>query len=517
MAVLSPLKVTSHSMVSKVKLMAYMKITLILTCVLCVNSAYALSEKAYIVFTAGLNEITTNKGSYAELASLLELQRKKQAATFFIFGGNSLFPSILSSFDHGTHIIDLLNSLEPDVMAASKGDFAFYEDELSLRTYEAAFPIVQSNIIEIASKQNLNGLLNSEIIQQGAYKLGFISLMDKTVIEDYNLTRIKIKNPRAVIAIEAQKLREKGAQFIILHYRGTELNSIDFLNEHLVDLVLRKNNRIKQSTANEQQKHPQQIFLTRKAQAAIIELNWQKNQPQTLTVQWQAKNLNAYPKSNSVQRQIESYTSQLNLLLDKIIGITTTDIDTSLLSLRTKENALGNLIADLMKKHSSAEIALINSGAIRGESFYPRNSKISRRDVVRMLPYRDTVVLLEISGKQLKNALENSFSQIKNMEGRFLQVSGIKVVYDSKAEIGRRVMSVSVNGSPLQLAKHYKLATSDYIANGGDGYLLFKQNKQFIYNQQMSKSFADILTNELRLTNSISPKIQSRIIDIAKK
>jgi len=500
--------------------MAYIKITkitFILTCFLCMNSTYALTEKAYIVFTAGLNEITTNQGSYAELASLLEIQRKKPAATFFIFGGNSLFPSILSSFDHGTHIIDLLNSLEPDVMAASKGDFAFYEDELSLRTYEAAFPIVQSNIVEIASKQTLNGLLNSEIIQQGAYKLGFISLMDETVIEDYNLTRIKIKNPRAAIATEAQKLREKGAQFIVLHYRGTELNSIDFLNEHLVDLVLRKNNRIKLLTGNEQQKHPQQIFLTKKAQAAIIELSWQKNHPQTLTVQWQAKNLAAYPKNSAVQRQIDSYTSQLNLLLDEIIGITTTDIDTSLLSLRTRENALGNLIADLMKKHSNADIALINSGAIRGEIFYPRNSKISRRDVVRMFPYRGMVVLLDVSGKQLRNALENGFSKIGNIEGRFPQISGMKVIYDSKAEIGRRVVSVSVNNIPLQPLKRYKLATSNYIANGGDGYLLFKQNKQLMYNQQMSKSFADILTNELRLTNSISPKKQSRIIDIAKK
>lgn len=477
-----------------------------------------MTEKAYVVFTAGLNDIVSkDKGGYAELASLLEIQRKKPAPTFFVFGGASLFPSILSSFDHGTHIIDLLNSLEPDVMAVNNGDFAFSEDELSLRTYEAAFPIVQSNIVEISTKQNLDGLLDSVIMQQGPYKFGFISLMDEIVIETYNLTRIKIKNPRLAIETEAEKLRKKGADFVIMHYRGSDLNSIDFLNDGSVDLVLRKNDRIKLLTDNKLQKHPQQIFLTETDQVAVIELSWQKNNPKTLTVQWQAKNLSSYPKNPNVQRQIDNYTGQLNLLLDEIIGVTTTDIDTSLLSLRTKENAFANLVTDLMKKHSNADVALINGGAIRSESFYPRNSKISRRDIIKTLPYRDTVVLLGVSGAQLVSALENGFSQVENMKGRFPQVSGMKVVYDSQAEIGQRVVSVIINNSPLQPLKRYKLATSDFLADGGDGYLIFKQSNPLTYNQQMSKLLSDILINELRLTNTISPKIESRIVDAGKR
>ncbi|WP_019614871.1 bifunctional metallophosphatase/5'-nucleotidase [Psychromonas ossibalaenae] len=495
-----------------------LKIIFLIIALLCINNAYAAAEKANLIFTAGLTEIESrDKGGYAELASLLEIHRAKPIPTFFVFGGNSLFPSILSSFDHGTHIIDLLNSIEPDVMAASNGDFAFSEDELSLRTYEAAFPIVQSNTAQISTQQNLDGVLDSVMIQQGKYKLGFISLMDEEVLETYNLTRSSVKDPNFIIAAKAKKLRALGADLIIMHYRGTELNCVDYLKNGTVDLVLRNDSETGLLTAEKVQEHPKQVFLPETSQAAVIELSWHTKQVQTLTVQWQAEKLLSYPKNSIVQRQIDNYSSRLNLLLDEIIGVTSTDIDTSSLSLRTTENALGNLVTDLMKKHSGADIALLNGGAVRGNSFYPKNTQISRRDIVKMLPYRDTVVLLEVTGMQLIAVLENGFSQIKNAKGRFPQISGMKVVYNSQAAAGDRVVSVEISDSPLLPLKRYKLATSSYLANGGDGYQRFKHNVPLTYNQQMSKLLSDILINELRLTNSISPKIESRMLDIAKQ
>jgi 5'-nucleotidase/UDP-sugar diphosphatase len=489
------------------------KATFTLFVCFCISNAFATTEKAHIVFTAELNEIVNQEnGSYAELASLLAMQREKTTPTFFIFGGASLFPSVLSSFDQGAHIIDLLNSLEPDVMAASKADFAFSEDELSFRTYEAAFPIVQSNIVEKETKQNLDGLFNSIIIEQGAYKFGFISIIDESVIETYNLTRIKVNEPRLAIISEAKKLRQQGVDFIIMHYQGLALNSVDFLKKGLVDIILRKNNHIKLLA-----EHPRQIILTESNQAAVVELSWQKNKPDSLTLQWQAKAFSDYPKNKHVEQQVNNYNKQLSLLLDEVIGISTTEIDVSRQSLRSQENGFANVIADLIKKHSSADIALINGGSIRSNSFYPKNSKISRRDILEILPFRNTVTLLDVTGAQLIGALENGFSKIESLRGRFPHVAGMKVNYDSQATSGQRVVSVQIDNKQIEPLRHYKLATVDYIANGGDGYLSFKENKALIYNQQMSKLVSDIIISELRLTNQITPQTDSRIVDIGKK
>jgi len=477
------------------------------------QNAFAKDEKAYLIFTSGLNEIvTTNKGGYAELAHLLKTYRKKEAPTFFIFGGDSISPSILSSFDQGSHIIDILNSLEPDVMSASKRDFGYFEDALSLRSYEAAFPIVQTNMIEISSGKLLDGILESVIIQQGSYRFGFISLMDDLVIEEYNLSRVKMRSSHQVIIEQAKNMRNKGVDLIIMHYRGYDLNSIDYLNDGIVDIVLRKNDQI-----NEIKKVNQQIFITGKEHVAIAELTWQKNKPQTLLVDSKVVDLISFSKDLEVKQQIHNYTSRLNSLLSEIISITKSKMTTSELPLRSKENIFGNLLTDIMKKYASADAALINSGTIRGEKEYPINTSITRQDIAKELPFRNTIVLLEVTGEQLITALENGLSKISFFKGRFPQVSGMKIVYNSQNEVGKRIVSLHINNKLVDPLQKYKIATTDYIANGGDGYYSLQLSKPIPYNQQMSKLLNEIVVDELRARRVISPKIESRLVDLAKK
>ncbi len=66
----------------------------------------------------------------------------------------------------GSHIIDILNSLEPDVMGVTKREFSFYEDELSLRSYEAAFPLVASNVIDNRMGRSPDGLHTSVSVEK---------------------------------------------------------------------------------------------------------------------------------------------------------------------------------------------------------------------------------------------------------------------------------------------------------------------------------------------------------------
>jgi len=493
------------------------KIILLITCLFVNHSVFAANEKAYIIFASGLNEIESNQGSYAELASLLADYRKKNSTTFFVYGGNSLFPSILSSFDHGSHIIDLLNSLEPDVMAANKGDFAFSEDELSLRSFEAAFPIVQSNVLKLTTNKNLEGITGSTLMRKGNYKIGFISLMDEIDIETYNLKKVKVTNPRQVIEKKAKIFREKGADFIILHYAGVKVDCIKYLNEGLVDVVFRSPPQLSNHSFKKLQKDPRQIFLPSDNKGIAIELDWEKNKPKTLTLKVASKKLLDFPKDPDVAKQLTAYTKNLDLLLNEVLGVTTTPINLFKRNLRTKENAFGNFLADLIKQHVGAEIGLINSGSLRGQGIFSANSQLTRRDIIKTLPYRDTVVLLKVSGEKILAALENGFSSMANMSGRFPQVSGMKVVFNSQAKVGHRVVSVVIGDKPLVLEQEYKLATTSFIASGGDGYQLLSNISPLDYDQQMNELVSDVLMNELRFKGSIAPMDDKRLVDIRIK
>jgi len=79
-------------------------------------------------------------------------------------------------------------------------------------------------------------------------------------------------------------------------------------------------------------------------------------------------------------------------------------------------------------------------------------------------------VLLEISGADLRAALEEGVSLVEDVAGRFPQVSGLRFVFDARQPRGSRVDEIGIGGKPLDPAATYKLATSEYLMAGGDGY-----------------------------------------------
>ena len=94
---------------------------------------------------------------------------------------------------------------------------------------------------------------------------------------------------------------------------------------------------------------------------------------------------------------------------------------------------------------------LINGGGIRGEPQYPAGAKLTRRDILSELPFGNTTVLVELTGADLKAALENGFSQTRRTApGRFPQVSGLMIEVDEQAPRGsRRGHRSTVGGEPL--------------------------------------------------------------------
>jgi hypothetical protein len=141
--------------------------------------AKADNKEINLVFAGNMPDISVDMPvNYPQLADILENQRAKKLPTLFAFAGGSLGPSPLASLDRGSHIIDILNSLEPDLMTLTKREFSYFEDELTLRTYEAAFPIVTTNLYDPMLNANLEGILSNLMIEKDNIKIGFIAVLD---------------------------------------------------------------------------------------------------------------------------------------------------------------------------------------------------------------------------------------------------------------------------------------------------------------------------------------------------
>ena len=487
---------------------------ILLWLLICSYSALSLAaeREATIVFAADMPVIgEKHQGDYPELGTLLTQQRQNNTHTFFIFGGGSLGPSPMSGFDRGSHIIDILNTLEPDVMNATKREFSYFEDELSLRSYEAAFPILVSNVKDKMLKTNLSGLVNNVIVEKGDIRLGFVSALNSMVIKEYLLQRTEILDPRRAIINNARQLREDGADFVILLYSSAFPFIEELLNDNTINLALLTDTHLELSQSEQILRHSKNVFFAKPGKAAVINIKVNDDNPGELQSSWQTVELQSFKKDPVVELQVQQYMIRLDRLLSERIGLLATEIDTTRPVVRGQESAFGNFVADTIKHFYKAEIGLINGGVMRGEKRYQANTQLSRRDIAIELPFRSRAVVMDVAGKHIKTALENGLSSVESLKGRFPQVSGIVLKYDPSAEKGSRLVSVKINGEPLKEDRIYRLATSDYLASGGDDYDSLANGRLLDVGLQVSPLLSDLVIDAIRKQKMIAPIREGRL------
>jgi 5'-nucleotidase/UDP-sugar diphosphatase len=165
---------------------------------------------------------------------------------------------------------------------------------------------------------------------------------------------------------------------------------------------------------------------------------------------------------------------------------------------RYQETNLSNLITDSMRAKTRAEIAFQNAGGIRADI---SPGTITYRDILKAQPFGNTLVLMNMTGKQIMDVLDYA-AKVGAGHGAFLHGSGIKWTNNrGKAEY------VIVNGAPLDLEKMYRVVTNSFMASGGDGYAMFKQIPQ------LDTGFvdADCLREYIARAGKVEPKIEDRL------
>ena len=136
-----------------------------------------------------------------------------------------------------------------------------------------------------------------------------------------------------------------------------------------------------------------------------------------------------------------------------------------------------------------------------------------------IFPFKNRVVKVELSGALLRQTLEHGVARsAEDAEpGRFPQVSGVKFSFDATRPAGSRIVSLTVNGKPLDEKKNYTLATSDYVAlDGGDGYEMLQTARVLIPKEQ-AKFDSDTIEAAIAAKKVIAPKVEGRIIRLDKE
>ena len=161
-------------------------------------------------------------------------------------------------------------------------------------------------------------------------------------------------------------------------------------------------------------------------------------------------------------------------------------------NVRTQETNLGDLIADAMlwqagQDNAEVDAAVTNGGGIRASI---AAGDITKKDIHTVLPFGNTLYVVEVTGAELLEALEASTYCTPESVGAFPQVAGIQFTvntgapfvstenypgstYGKPAEINR-VMIQTVGGQAFDADETYTIVTNDFLGAGGDTYYAFK-------------------------------------------
>ena len=146
------------------------------------------------------------------------------------------------------------------------------------------------------------------------------------------------------------------------------------------------------------------------------------------------------------------------------------------------ESPLGNIIADAQlvatreTSKGGADIAFTNPGGIRTDIARKENGAVTYADLFASQPFRNQLVTMTLTGKQIKGMLEQQWRDPKRP--RILQVSkGLSYAWDGTKPDGERVIAerMMLNGQTIDPAASYRVTVNNFLSVGGDGFTVFTE------------------------------------------
>ena len=454
-----------------------------------------------------------NRGGVARLAAVVEEVRARASHVLVTHGGDTISPSLLSSFDKGAHMIDLFNQVGLDAMVLGNHEFDFTPAVTVARIAEAGFPVLASNAVE-PDGTLLDGVTEHLVIEAGPYRIGMFGLTTAATPMISSSDPVTFRPATEVAAEQAAKLRDAGADLVVAlaHTGRTEDEAL--IRQGVVDLLLSGHDHDMRVEIGDHT-----AFVESGAQAefvTVVEIAMDtvegRGGPRLV---WEPSvrivNTASVTPDPELQAAVDAYLEGLERELDVEIGSTTVELDSRRSVVRSRESAIANLFADAMRAATGADAALTNGGGIRADKVYPPGTTLLRRDIRSELPFGNKTILLEVTGAALHAALENGVSGVDAGAGRFPHVSGMAFRFDASKPAGSRVEGVTVGGEPLDLARTYRLATNDFLGRGGDGYDMFAGARRLV-DAAAGKLMAAQVIEAIAAAGDVAPRVEGRIV-----
>ncbi len=441
-----------------------------------------------------------------------------------IFQGTLYFNQYLGQAD-----LDFYNTLKYD--AATLGNHEFDRGQYTLAEFidKAKFPIVSANI-RTEPDSPVNGKIKPwHIINLQGEKIGIFGLTTPDTAIFANIgAELKFTDPIAAARNAVRDLKRQNVNKIVaLTHLGFDQDQQLARQVADIDIIIGGHTHTPVGNIPNAIAPYPLVVNSPSDQPVLIATDWEwgkylgdlsvRFDAQGKLVAWagkpQALDENVIADPEFVAK-LQEYNVPIAALRKQVIGKSSINFDGDRLKLRTSETEIGNLITDaiLAKTEGDGVLAvIINAGGIR--SGLPMGD-ITMGDVLEAIPFGNTVTRIDLTGEQIKTALEHGVSAAEQAEGRFPQVSGIFFTWEPQAPVGKRIKKILIKdqfGKAQVIAPQstYRIATNNFLTSGGDGYSVFAKGKNILDTGYL---ISDVVADYIKEIFNVRGKLEDRIV-----
>jgi 5'-nucleotidase/UDP-sugar diphosphatase len=454
------------------------------------------------------------RGGFARLNAVVKAERARGVPVLYAHAGDTISPSLMSGFDKGAHIMALLALASPDVFVPGNHEFDFGPAVFQERIRGAAFRTLAANLRDEAG-QALPGVADRFVTDLGGIRVGVTGIALESTPEKAQAGTLRFGPEEATLAEQARQLRAEGAEIVVAVVHTARPTDLAMLAAGQADLILSG--------------HDHDLFLRYDGQRVLCESSVdahfvtaidvfctvREEEDGRRRVSWRPRfrihdthDVTPDPETAAL---VAHYEAELSNQLDVPVGRTALPLDSRVASVRAREASFGDLVADALRAATGADIALMNGGGIRGNRLYPAGTELTRRDILQELPFGNTTILVAIDGAALHALLENGLADYGRPAGRLVQVSGLVIRLDPERPQGARILSVTVDGAPLDLGRIYTVAANNFLYDGGNGYGALRSGRTLIGTTD-GKLVANEVMTYIRRNSPISIREGERLV-----
>lgn len=447
-------------------------------------------------------------GGIARMATLIRQIRKEnshnQTRTLVLAAGDILQGTPMSTVFKGEPDIRCLNAMGVDAMTVGNHEFDFGFDNFLTLKEQAAFPFLSANIVYKDSGRLLCQPALA-VTLAGNVTLTVIGVTTQellTTTQAENVAALDVRDSVAAVADIHAEAAKRGPVLLLSHSRQETDRRIA---RALPDLtaIIGGHDQVLLSPYGIEGRVPILQAFEKGRYLGRLDLRIDP-------VSRRAKLINAdYIKVTAdiapdpeIDAIVNDYNARLGKEFKEVIGRCNTFLDGERERIRYQETNLGNFVTDIMRAHTGAQIAMINAGALRASI---KEGPVTVEDVFKAMPYDNELVRVELTGAEIRQALERSVRGDKGEEdGGFLHVAGI--TFDLRDRTPENIR-VGAQGRPLEPDAVYSVIIPDFLASGGDAHVMFKDKPHI----RTGSPLRELIVDTIRQRKVITAATEGRI------